>query len=104
MAGTTHYHAGRLHKATPGEAPVSLLTYPAEDDDGDLVRPDGGAWVGRPLVDLEHGIRVGTGRVECLDRRVHVARPIVENRDGGACHLELALGGGHHRVHQIRHG
>ena len=63
MASATHYHAGRLHKATPGEAPVSLLTYPAEDADGDLVRPDGGVWVARPLVNFEHTVPVGTGVV-----------------------------------------
>lgn len=53
---------GRLLKAADGR-PVYLLTYPAEDADGDLVRPEGGRWAGPVLVNVEHACPVGTAAV-----------------------------------------
>jgi len=41
---------------------VAVLTYPARDADHDYVRPDGGDWVKKPVVNWDHGCPVGVGR------------------------------------------
>lgn len=50
-------------KATDPNAPQFVLTFPVPDLDGDVLAADRGRWVARPLVNLEHGIPVGSGTV-----------------------------------------
>lgn len=60
----------RRDRVDPGRMTVrGATTYPDFDLDGDFVRPDGGDWSEYPkdpLVNYEHVVRVGRGRIDML--------------------------------------
>lgn len=66
---------GRVLKAHDGKVHSSaVLTYPEVDYDGDFVNPEGGDWTPffrNPVVNFDHGVPVGIGRVEMASINGH---------------------------------